>query len=235
MLKPAQPTKSCLDIHLHCLVYNIMCIISLRCKQNNPYLERPSNVLSRGQFYVLILVDWLGRQAKVPAPCLYQDTGNASQINPTCPGAEIWNSFYPPGPSMSLTMGPLQWSNRDPRGFFTQMAWLNFRFFMGVRWGSHLSWSQDRVCDQAVFLWNAKFSPLPAAFALPRNTKNWTLDRRLPSMRKNSVLCFEKIITIWKNLFFFFIVLFAINCTNQIKCNYLNFHYEEAQEKPPGL
>ena len=32
-----------------------------------------------------------------------------------------------------------------------------------------------------------------------------------------------------------FIVLFAINCTNQIKSNYLNSHGEEAQEKPPGL
>ena len=154
--------------------------------------------------------------------CLYQDTGNASQINPTCPGAEIWNSFYPPGPSMSLTMGPLQWSNRDPRSFFTQMASLNFRFFMAVWWGSHLSWSQDRVCDQAVFLWNAKFSPLPATFALPRNTTTTTTRnntrnnnnnnnnntrntwpqagahhlmgacRRLPSMRKNNALCFEK-------------------------------------------
>ena len=29
-----------------------------------------------------------------------------------------------------------------------------------------------------------------------------------------------------------FIVLFAINCTNPIKSNYLNFHGEEAQEKP---
>ena len=52
-------TKSCLDVHLHCLVYNIMCIISLRCKQNNPYLERTFNVLSRGQFYALILAVWL--------------------------------------------------------------------------------------------------------------------------------------------------------------------------------
>ena len=32
-----------------------------------------------------------------------------------------------------------------------------------------------------------------------------------------------------------FIVLFAINCTNPIKSNYLNSHGEEAQEKPPGL
>ena len=32
-----------------------------------------------------------------------------------------------------------------------------------------------------------------------------------------------------------FIVLFTINCTNQIKSNYLNSHGEEAQEKPPGL
>ena len=32
-----------------------------------------------------------------------------------------------------------------------------------------------------------------------------------------------------------FIALFAINCTNQIKSNYLNSHGEEAQEKPPGL
>ena len=32
-----------------------------------------------------------------------------------------------------------------------------------------------------------------------------------------------------------FIVLFAKNCTNQIKSNYLNSHGEEAQEKPPGL
>ena len=31
------------------------------------------------------------------------------------------------------------------------------------------------------------------------------------------------------------IVLFAKNCTNQIKSNYLNSHGEEAQEKPPGL
>ena len=30
-------------------------------------------------------------------------------------------------------------------------------------------------------------------------------------------------------------VLFAKNCTNQIKSNYLNSHGEEAQEKPPGL
>ena len=29
-----------------------------------------------------------------------------------------------------------------------------------------------------------------------------------------------------------FIVLFAKNCTNQIKSNYLNSHGEEAQEKP---
>ena len=209
-----------------------MCIISLRCKQNNPYLERPSNVLSRGQFYVLILADWLGRQAKVPAPCLYQDTGNASQINPTCPGAEIWNSFYPPGPSMSLTMGPLQWSNRDPRGF-TQMAWLNFRFFMGVLWGSHLSWSQDRVCHQAVFLWNAKFSSLPAAFALPRNTKNtWP---QVTIHEEKQCTLFWKNNYYLKKFVYLFIVLFAINCTNQIRSNYLNFHYEEAQEKPPGL
>ena len=32
-----------------------------------------------------------------------------------------------------------------------------------------------------------------------------------------------------------FIVLFAKNCTNQIKSNYLNSHGEEAQEKPPGF
>ena len=32
-----------------------------------------------------------------------------------------------------------------------------------------------------------------------------------------------------------FIVLFAKNCTTQIKSNYLNSHAEEAQEKPPGL
>ena len=32
-----------------------------------------------------------------------------------------------------------------------------------------------------------------------------------------------------------FIVLFAKNCTNQIKSKYLNSHGEEAQEKPPGL
>ena len=32
-----------------------------------------------------------------------------------------------------------------------------------------------------------------------------------------------------------FIVLFAKNCTNQIKSNYLNSHGEEAQERPPGL
>ena len=32
-----------------------------------------------------------------------------------------------------------------------------------------------------------------------------------------------------------FIVLFAKNCTNQIKSNYLNSHGEEAQEKPLGL
>ena len=32
-----------------------------------------------------------------------------------------------------------------------------------------------------------------------------------------------------------FIVLFAENCTNQIKSNYLNSHGEEAQKKPPGL
>ena len=32
-----------------------------------------------------------------------------------------------------------------------------------------------------------------------------------------------------------FIALFAINCTNQIKSNYLNSHGKEAQEKPPGL
>ena len=32
-----------------------------------------------------------------------------------------------------------------------------------------------------------------------------------------------------------FIVLFAKNCTNQLKSNYLNSHGEEAQEKPPGL
>ena len=123
-------------------------------------------------------------QAKMPGSLLYQDTGNASQTNPTCPGAEIWNSFYPPGPSMSLTMGPLQWSTRVPRVFFHA-------------WGSHLSWSQDRVCDQAVFLWNAKFSLCPL---LSRSLEiQGTLDRRLPSMRKNSALCFEKIITIWKN------------------------------------
>ena len=36
-------------------------------------------------------------------------------------------------------------------------------------------------------------------------------------------------------IFIFFIVLFAINCTNQIRSNYLNSHGEEAQEKPPGL
>ena len=35
--------------------------------------------------------------------------------------------------------------------------------------------------------------------------------------------------------FILFIVLFAKNCTNQIKSNYLNSHGEEAQEKPPGL
>ena len=35
--------------------------------------------------------------------------------------------------------------------------------------------------------------------------------------------------------YYLFIVLFAINCTNQIKSNYLNAHGEEAQEKPPGL
>ena len=145
---------------------------------------------------------------------------------------------------MSLTMGPLQWSNRDPRGFFTQMASLNFRFFMAVWWGSHLSWSQDRVCDQAVFLWNAKFSPLPATFALPRDTRNtWPQAgahhlmgscRRLPSMRENNALCFEKIITIWKNLFI--CLLFCLHkLANQIKSNYLNSHCEEAQEKPPGL
>ena len=29
--------------------------------------------------------------------------------------------------------------------------------------------------------------------------------------------------------------LFAISCTKQKKTNYLNFHGEEAQEKPPGL
>ena len=29
-----------------------------------------------------------------------------------------------------------------------------------------------------------------------------------------------------------FIVLFAKNCTNQIKSNYLNSHGEEAQKKP---
>ena len=34
---------------------------------------------------------------------------------------------------------------------------------------------------------------------------------------------------------FLFTVLFAINCTNQIKSNYLNSHGEEAQEKPLGL
>ena len=32
-----------------------------------------------------------------------------------------------------------------------------------------------------------------------------------------------------------FIVLFAKNCTDQIKSNYLDSHGEEAQEKPPGL
>ena len=32
-----------------------------------------------------------------------------------------------------------------------------------------------------------------------------------------------------------FIVLFAKNCTTQIKSNYFNSHGEEAQEKPPGL
>ena len=32
-----------------------------------------------------------------------------------------------------------------------------------------------------------------------------------------------------------FIVLFAKNCINQIKSNYLNSHGGEAQEKPPGL
>ena len=32
-----------------------------------------------------------------------------------------------------------------------------------------------------------------------------------------------------------FIVLFAKNCTNQTKSNYLNSHGKEAQEKPPGL
>ena len=36
-------------------------------------------------------------------------------------------------------------------------------------------------------------------------------------------------------IFIFFIVLFAINCTNQIRSNYFNSHGEEAQEKPPGL
>ena len=35
--------------------------------------------------------------------------------------------------------------------------------------------------------------------------------------------------------FLLFIVLFAKNCTNQIKFDYLNSHGEEAQEKPPGL
>ena len=30
-------------------------------------------------------------------------------------------------------------------------------------------------------------------------------------------------------------VLFAKNCTNQMKSNYLNSHGEEAQEKSPGL
>lgn len=211
-----------------------MCIISLRCKQNNPYLERPSNVLSRGQFYVLILAGWLGWQAKVPALCLYQDTGNASQINPTCPGAEIWSSFYPPEPSMSLTMGPLQWSNRDPRGFFTQMAWLNFRFFGGGRYGEVVI-SLGRRTMSAIKRFFSGMRGFPLCPLLSRSLEiQGTLDHRLPSMRKNSALCFEKIITIWKNLFI--CLLFCLHkLANQIKSNYLNFHCEEAQEKPPGL
>ena len=32
-----------------------------------------------------------------------------------------------------------------------------------------------------------------------------------------------------------FIVLFAINCTNQIKSNYLNSHGDEAQREATGL
>ena len=41
--------------------------------------------------------------------------------------------------------------------------------------------------------------------------------------------------TILKKKCLLFIVLFDINCTNQIKSNYLKSHGEEAQEKPPGL
>ena len=46
--------------------------------------------------------------------------------------------------------------------------------------------------------------------------------------------CQKKIHVIIINVFLF-IVLFAKNCTSQIKSDYLNSHGEEAQEKPPGL
>ena len=96
-----------------------------------------------------------------------------------------------------------------------------------------LSWSQDRVCDQAVFLWNAKFSPLPAAFGLPRNTRNtWP---QVTIHEEKQCTLFWKNNYYLKEFVYLFIVLFAINCTNQIKSNYLNSHGEEAQEKPPGL
>ena len=36
-------------------------------------------------------------------------------------------------------------------------------------------------------------------------------------------------------MFIVYCLLFAKNCTNQIKSNYLSSHDEEAQEKPPGL
>ena len=112
------------------------------------------------------------------------------------------------------------------QGFFTEMAWLNFRFFMAVWWGSHLSWSQDRVCDQAVFLWNAKFSPLSATFALPRNTRNtWP---QVTIHEEKQCTLFWKNNYYLKKFVYLFIVLFAINCTNQIKANYLNSHCEEA-------
>ena len=38
-----------------------------------------------------------------------------------------------------------------------------------------------------------------------------------------------------QGLLFIVYCLFAKNCTNQIKSNYLNSHGKEAQEKPPGL
>lgn len=135
-----------------------MCIISLRCKQNNPYLERNFNVLSRGQFYALILAVWLLMASENAGLSVY------IKIPVTPPKQTLHAQAQKSETLFTLLDLPCHspWALCSDRPGFP-----------GVFFTREVSLLVAGPCLRSSgFSLECEVFPLPATFALPRNTRN---------------------------------------------------------------